>query len=926
MYKKLYNSKALMAILLFIITLVCGFFALNTYSADASSSVTTNDGFVMVNEANLRIDGDGLSFVVKFNQATLDEINDGAELHFALVPEKNIESFISVVNGGTFDKDKYSVEKKAYLDIHITADKISKDGDYYYAKAGVANVDASHRTMNYLAWAYCLSDGDYTFAKFYDGDYTKSTSNQYAELNYWIINSDKTSELFNQYTWFGGENYPIIVNSVEDYKGLVDVIENNTELFTGKSFNVDSEIINAIFQDETYYNEHSETITFVSKVEREYTVTLKDVDGTTIKSEKLIYGTVPSYQGSIYVETWDKEFVAVSEDATYTATSSIEYEYNGAGGYAVKNGKNWTLAKLTIPKDYNDGTNNELPVVSISGSAFYNNQNITHVYLSDNLTQIKGNAFHNCMNLTFLYLGGVSKLGGDSVDYGDEVNDSQINVFLACNNLRTVVIKKDLLITRQVFVKGSWSNDYGFNIYAEESGTVSGWTTGDTLWTANSKVYVYDDSEESACNTWKWNATGDGVVTKLHDEGLHGYCNTCFAKLNEKAAVTYTYDKDLDGYIASAKDTFNQAKLYVADYYNDGTNDRKAVKKIAASLFDSATTSTVGSMLTHVYLPDTITTIGSCAFRNCTNIQLVKMSANIETIEASAFQSCHGLTTMIIQKSLTCTTGAFNGGGAWKNAKMNIYALEAGGTVNITANNKPLFTGNVFVKDDNLSACNTWKWNATGDGVESKLHDEGLHGYCNNCFKKLTEKAALTYTYDKDLGGYVASDIGTFNQAKLYIAEYYNDGTNGKLPVKMIKASLFDGLSSDGVTKNRAAILTHVYMPDTIEVIGGASFRLCEKLVFVKMSANITTIVASAFQSCHALTTMIIQKSLECTTGAFNGGGSWKSATMSVYALEAGGTVNITDNGKPLFTGNVYVQGIDWDGYDENGIPKMIEN
>jgi hypothetical protein len=195
--------------------------------------------------------------------------------------------------------------------------------------------------------------------------------------------------------------------------------------------------------------------------------------------------------------------------------------------------------------------------------------------------------------------------------------------------------------------------------------------------------------------------------------------------------------------------------------------------------------------------------------------------------------------------------------------------------------------------------------NYTDVVVNLDEHIVGNDGYCarENCYGVADKSKAVNYIYDETLDGYVASSLGNFNQTKVYISEYYNDGIHGKKAVKKIGDGLFDNMTQTTIKSN----LTHVYLPDTITEIGGSAFRLCEKLKFVKMSANISTIASSAFQSCHSLEAMVIHKSLNCTTGPFNGGGSWQNAKMNIYAMQAGGTVNITNNGKPLFTGKVYV-------------------
>ena len=86
--------------------------------------------------------------------------------------------------------------------------------------------------------------------------------------------------------------------------------------------------VSAVTGDVTYKAVYDQTV-------NQYTITWKNWDGTVLKTERVAYGTVPSYTGELptkaadaqytyYFEKWTPDVVAVTEDADYTAVYTNE--------------------------------------------------------------------------------------------------------------------------------------------------------------------------------------------------------------------------------------------------------------------------------------------------------------------------------------------------------------------------------------------------------------------------------------------------------------------------------------------------------------------------------------------------------------------------------------------------------------------------
>lgn len=169
------------------------------------------------------------------------------------------------------------------------------------------------------------------------------------------------------------------------------------------------------------------TATYSSTVNK-YTITWKNYDGTTLKTDSVAYGSTPSYSGATptkpsddyYTYTfsgWSPTITAVTGAKTYTAQfiSNAKYIYSVSGDNATIIGigqKN--LAKYEIPS-----TINGYKVTEIAAYAF-NGCNLTEeVYVPDSVTHIERGAFYSMSSIKKITLPFV---GSGNRSYKNEPN------------------------------------------------------------------------------------------------------------------------------------------------------------------------------------------------------------------------------------------------------------------------------------------------------------------------------------------------------------------------------------------------------------------------------------------------------------------------------------------------------------------------
>ena len=308
---------------------------------ESSNVAAANIGcFKMIDAYKLRLNGNGFSFTVKMDEDTKNEINDN--LFFIIAPKTAFDKCAE--NGKSFDA--LLTDNTPDVSLVKSVDIYRKEGDnsFWYANGGIVNISEKKRSTEYAAVAAIrsISNGDYVY-RLADG---LSFNNLYSVLIGGFYGENDVSEIMNYYgEWLGTDEYPIPVDTQEDYTALGSVMstQKGARFISGKKVEIDESI--DIVDDllERYAVDY--TIT--------HTVRWLNTDGAVLYMKTHIKsGETPRYKGDIPTMPatenlykysfigWDKEVAPINANTDYTAQYSVEIseEY---GQSAVFDTTNW---------------------------------------------------------------------------------------------------------------------------------------------------------------------------------------------------------------------------------------------------------------------------------------------------------------------------------------------------------------------------------------------------------------------------------------------------------------------------------------------------------------------------------------------------------------------------------------------------------
>ena len=232
-----------------------------------------------------------------------------------------------------------------------------------------------------------------------------------------------------------------------------------------------------------------------------------------------------------------------------------------------------------------------------------------------------------------------------------------------------------------------------------------------------------------------------------------------------------------------------------------------------------------------ITLPNSVTSIGDEAFRNCSGLTEFTIPENITYLGDQVFKGCSGITSI--------TWNAKRCQDRWKDVYYysqlpfyDIYSQISSFTFGETVDSIPSL---LCYEMSNLSSITI---------PENVKHIGG--GVFNNC-TGLTSVAWNAINCSNDVGDGSGSIWPIFTYSNAHITSF----TLGE-KVEVIPGALCYGLSE----------LTSITIPSSVKTIGSHAFRDCSGLTAIGIPENVSTIYGAAFQGCTNITSIAIPQNV----------------------------------------------------------------
>ena len=587
-------------------------------------------------------------------------------------------------------------------------------------------------------------------------------------------------------------------------------------------------------------------IEVIGKEQQVFSVQYVDFDGTLLYETQVKLGEDAPFVGQepkrsadhnfAYIFSgWDKEATDVNSNLVLTA----QYETRDISDYVfVRNsGENsyrlyYYLGEeeeITIPEVYNG-----LPVTAIDSLAFQQ-ATIKKVTLSNSIGVINDRAFRSLATL-------------EEIVIPDSVYDFGTEVFEGCENLKKVTLPSTLKeIPESTFADCPKLTEVVFS----------------------DRVARIGESAFEGCTS----LTSITLPDRVSAIGKNAFKESGLTSFTLPAECEEIGESAFQDCLSLSEFTWNKVATTISrNCFNGCTLLKSFVFETQVNTIDYGAFQESG--LVTLDVPSTVTTFGAMPFRDCLNLETVKLMANVQSVPRSCFYGCEKLASITLSDTITSfETNAFQ--------YCAISSLVGIISEKITSISNYCFagtnlSGEIVLPGHIKTIGNSAFWQC--HSLESVIMEEGITSIGNSCFEKceslskVSIPASLTKIGDSAFGEtniesytvasgnslYSSIDGNLLNSDGSILLQYAfgNTATSYKLPDSVLELSSgsFAGASNlksidlNVVQKINSEVFTNssiesLVIPESLLANGLSSSAFVEMLNLKEVTFNATNVV-----------------------------------------------------------------------------------